>query len=125
MDNLIDEIKDIKRRLEVLERSIGGNEDWQTPSLLNSWVDFDVSHQPAGYFRSGNGIIYLRGMVKSGTVPSTMFTLPVRYRPNYTIVVNVISNGAIGRVEIEPDGDVIAVAGNNTYISLDGITFRP
>lgn len=123
---IIDIIRDLRNRLEILERSVGGNGDWQTPTLLNSWVNYNASiYQSAGYFRSGNGIIYLRGLIKSGSVPSTVFTLPSGYRPNSTIVANVISNGAIGRVEIEADGDVNVVSGNNTYVSLDGISFRP
>jgi hypothetical protein len=122
-DDIISFIKDLHRRLEVLEIHTG-DEDFIAPTLSGTWVNFDGSHQEAGYYRSRNGEVHLRGLVKSGSVPSTIFTLPAGYRPSREIYFPVLSNGAIGRITIETDGDVVATAGNTTYISLDGISFR-
>lgn len=124
-EEIIAVIRDMLQRLEILERSSGGNEDYVAPTLLNSWVNFDTdTHNEAGYFRSQDGIVYLRGLIKSGTVGQTAFTLPAGYRPTRRMICVAISNGAIGRVDIEADGSVVINAGNNTYVSLDGISFR-
>lgn len=96
------------------------------PAFLNSWVNFGTTDAPAAFWRDPFGWIHLRGLIKNGTIGSTnaAFTLPPGFRPPLREVFPVISNGAIGRVDIEPDGDVIIAAGNNTYVSLAGIHFR-
>ncbi len=103
-------------------------EAWQTPSLLNSWVNYGGSFVPAGYFIDSMGIVHLRGLVKDGSIGAgiPIFNLPVGYRPTYTELFNANSTGSLGfgRVDVNSNGDVIAVSGDNRWISLSGITFR-
>jgi len=91
----------------------------------HSWVNFDAGWQVAGYWRDPLGWVHLRGLVKSGTVGSSAFTLPPGFRPKLSEPFAVISNGAVGRVDVQSDGQVIPqLPSNNAYVSLSNIRFR-
>jgi hypothetical protein len=100
---------------------------WITPSpLLNSWVVFDTSWPMAAYAKDDRtGLVYLRGLIKSGTISTTLpiFILPFGYRPMYQHLFPTLSNAAIGRLDVNSLGLVIPSAGNNTYFSLNGVVF--
>ncbi|WP_424097829.1 hypothetical protein [Moorena producens] len=99
-------------------------ENWQTPTLQNGWVNFGRPYNNAGYFKDSLGIVHLKGLVKNGTA-NTIFTLPAGYRPAARELHSVATyNNAMGRVDIAPDGRVERVTGSTLWISLDGITFR-
>ncbi len=53
-----------------------------------------------------------------------MFTLPVGYRPGAAAIFSVVATNAFGRVDVAANGDVTLNTGVNTYVSLEGITFR-
>jgi hypothetical protein len=99
------------------------NESWQKPSLQNSWVHYENTYNPPGYFKDSFGIVHLRGLVKSGS--STIFTLPEGYRPpcRELHAVQTFDN-TIGRIDILTNGEVCVLKGDNRWICLDGITFR-
>jgi len=99
-------------------------EQWNAPTLGNSWVNAGGSLNPAGYWKDPIGIVHVRGVIASGTINSMAFTLPVGYRPANTERLVAISNDAIGRLEISNAGAVTPVIGSNVYFSLDGMTFR-
>jgi hypothetical protein len=63
-------------------------------------------------------------MVKSGAIGSTIFTLPVGYRPSAGFNVATASNGAYGEIAIDANGVVTATVGSNTWVSLMNIQFR-
>jgi len=97
---------------------------WQTPTLLNSWANYGGSYNPAGYFKDSMGIVHLRGLVRSGTA-STIFTLPVGYRPDYRqLFATETSPNVNGRLDVDTSGNVIMYGGSNAWFSLDGATFR-
>lgn len=101
-------------------------QSWQSPTLQNSWVNYGGDYNPAGYYKERDRV-YLRGLVKSGTVnPTTgvIFTLPAGYRPPNIEIFGNISNSLFAECRINKDGAVIAYAGSNTWYSLDGISFR-
>lgn len=103
-------------------------EAWITPTLLNGWVNFDdgVSYTTCAYMKSTIGFVTLKGMLKSGSVGmgTPAFTLPVEYRPSKRLKYPVVCNGAFGEVDINVNGDVGIIFGNNAYVNLDSITFR-
>jgi sorbitol-specific phosphotransferase system component IIA len=83
--------------------------DWLTPTLLNSWVNYGGTMQPAQYKRIGDRV-YIRGVVKSGT-GSPIFTLPAGYRPPYDIGFTVeihdnSNNPDFGHIRITQNGDL-------------------
>jgi hypothetical protein len=99
-------------------------------SFQNSWVNNGGAYPGAAYHRQENQMVHLRGLVRSGTVSGsgTIFTLPSGYRPGARLMFPVIcasgSTRQIGQCDITTVGEVIAIAGANTYWSLDGIVFR-
>jgi len=100
-------------------------EAWQAASLLNGWLNYGASYNPAGYFKDKNGIVHLRGLVKSGATGVSIFNLPAGYRPQYREIHATITNpNSIARIDVLASGEVQMVMGSNAWISLDGITFR-
>lgn len=69
---------------------------WLSPAFVNGWVDFGVPWSPCQY-RKLNGIVYMRGLAKSGTLNTTLFTLPAGYRP-----------GAVNSLFGSPAGDAFS-----------------
>jgi hypothetical protein len=100
-------------------------EAWQAPPLINGWLNYGASYNPAGYFKDKNGVVHLRGLVRSGVTGVAIFTLPAGYRPQYREMHATITKpNAIARVDVLTSGEVVMVMGSNAWISLDGITFR-
>ena len=99
-------------------------EGWIAPTLLNGWVNYSGTFNPAGYFKDSMGIVHLRGLVKNGTA-GDIFRLPAGYRPPRRELQAVQTYGdTIGRLDIFSDGRVYMNKGNKTWFSLDGVTFR-
>ena len=101
----------------------GGSPTWTAPTLLNSWANFGGVNAPAGYYKRG-GRVYLRGLIASGTIGAAAFTLPVGYRPAYYhYFATVTYNYVFGSGYIKDNGEVFIHDGNNTFFSLDNISF--
>ena len=98
---------------------------WQEPVLVNSWVNYGTVVNNAGYTKDKFGMVRLRGVIKTGTIPASAFILPDGYRPVNTHIFAVISNDTIGRVDIDANGEVKIAVGSNVYVSLDNISFLP
>jgi len=98
-------------------------EAWIAPTLLNGWVNYSPT-QMVGYMKDAMGFVHLKGLMKSGTMSSAAFNLPVGYRPTQDSQQIVISIGALGQIYINVAGNVTATVGSNLWISLDGITFK-
>jgi hypothetical protein len=92
--------------------------------FANSWVNYDAD-RPAAFYKD-RGRVYLSGLVKSGTIGTTIFTLPAGYVPASVngLLFPVVSNGAFGFAAVFNSGVVQANTGSNVYFSLDGISFR-
>jgi hypothetical protein len=99
---------------------------WLTPFLLNNWVNYDTSvFNPAQYRKDGDGVVWLRGLVKGGAAGSIIFSLPLGYRPTNRQLHGVCtSESVMGRVDVYKDGRVQIVNGSSVWLSLDGIAFR-
>ena len=96
---------------------------WLAPTYENSWVNYGSTFQDGGYYKDLFNRVHLRGLVKDGTVANTIFTLPEGYRPPATGIFIVISNSAIGRVDITSAGAVDGTTVDNNWVSLEGISF--
>jgi hypothetical protein len=69
-------------------------EAWIEPTLLNGWVNFGSGFSNIAYFKDEFDFVHLRGLIKDGTTTAntTLFTLPVGYRPlaaNYFITADI------------------------------------
>ena len=90
------------------------------PSFENSWVNYDTATFAAARFiKDASGVVHIEGLVKSGTVPETIFTLPEGYRPTQENLLTVQqSNTGVARLDILPEGDVYANTGGNGWFSI-------
>ncbi len=100
------------------------DDNWQWAFLLNDWQHYGEPYYPAQYRKDSNSIVCLSGVVKSGTIGQTIFVLDPTYRPAETMLFPTVSNGAFGVCTVKCTGEVEATVGNNTYFSLDGISFQ-
>jgi hypothetical protein len=101
---------------------------WTAVTYTNSWADYDATTYNGGGFRiDDEGRVYLRGLIRSGTLNTSGFTLPTGYRPSRRCVFVCISNNAIGRIDVYADGTVVIgqdSIGSNVYFTLEGIAFQ-
>lgn len=104
---------------------------WTAPTFQNSWTNYGSEWNTAGYYKDANGVVHLRGLVKSGSI-GAIFTLPSGYRPTATWLFICASNSSAtppgyARVDVNNSGVVslntYSANSNNGWVSLDGITF--
>lgn len=113
-------IENIDRRLRKIETSEGALFDGFTPTLSGAWTSTGGAYPSAAYWRDNQNIVYFRGRIQGGAVPSTVFTLPAGYRPFGTRTWAT----ALGDViEITAAG-VVTVLSGASPVSLDGIIYR-
>lgn len=98
---------------DILLKANKVQEAWITPTLVNSWVAFDT--RTAKYKKADYGRVYLKGIVKNGTIGATIFTLPTGYRPDEALI--------FGAITVNVDGTVVCTSGVNTSVSLSGVNF--
>jgi hypothetical protein len=92
-------------------------------AFLNGWLNYGGTYTPAAY-RKVNDLVYLRGLIKSGTLSTPAFNLPVGYRPAWDHHFTGLSNSALAGIRVFQDGRVTpGDPGNNVWIALDGIVF--
>jgi|SRR5579863_10146055 len=94
------------------------------PTLLNGWVNFGSGFENAGYWKDSHNLVHVQGLVKLGTIPSTVFLLPVGYRPPAGLIFPVFSNNAFGWINVNTNGTVTASGGSNASFSLRIPPFR-
>ena len=106
------------------EYAIQTTPGWVTPTLSGTWVAYGAPFTGPGWFKGPDNTVHLRGLVKSGTIGTTLFTLPQEARPSATLIFPVITDTGIGRLDVLSTGEVNAVSGGTGYFSLSGIDFR-
>lgn len=87
-------------------------------SFENSWVDYGSPYDTARY-RKINNVVYIEGLVQSGTIGQSIFTLPVGYRPYARMIFATNSNSSLGRIDVLADGSVLAQAGSSAWFSIN------
>lgn len=118
---LTDILRPLLRKVNAVDTSDGG---YVAPTLLNGWKEWGDGYNPAGYMLDGLGFVHLRGLIKSGAMQQAAFALPPSASPANSEFIATVSAFAFGSVVIRPDGSVIPWDGVNTWLSLDGITFK-
>ena len=102
---------------------------WQTPTLLNSWVNFGSGEQTARYRIDTNGVVWIEGVIKDGTEATTtqIFLLPSGYRPSSNhIFLAATSPDVSCAMKVSTSGYVILRGADvsNTYVAFRTY-FRP
>lgn len=99
-----------------------------SPTLINSWVNFDSTQatwQGARYWLGSDGMVHLSGVIKNGTLNTPAFSLPEGFRPPTYRRFNANGLGTLVDLFIDAYGAVVPVSGTNSFVSLDGISFLP
>lgn len=96
---------------------------WITPTLNSPFTHYDTNlFGPVEYRKIGD-IVNIQGLlnVNNASNQSTIFTLPVGYRPKKRLIFTVENGNLVtARVDIFPDGDVDAqsMANTGTWLNL-------
>lgn len=99
---------------------IGGS----SPPLLNGWVFYGGAEQNPRFRKDTRGVVTIEGLVKNGTAATTIFQLPVGYRPTNTRRFATLANGAISYLAIGTNGNIDQGPGASTaWQAFDGIQF--
>ncbi|MCZ8141698.1 MAG: hypothetical protein O9273_08505, partial [Acetobacteraceae bacterium] len=114
-----------RNTLTVTARLVAHNQqDWRYPNLRSGWSNWEQGYAPVSFMKDSLGFVHLRGLVKGGTA-NLIFELPTGFRPALTHVHCVNFDAErFGRVDVMNDGKVTRFSGGNTWVSLDGITFK-
>lgn len=118
--------------LQKIERAIAGiidgvttALDWSDVTYQSGWGTLVIPNfTGAQYAKDFRNRVYLRGLIYNGAVGSPAFTLPAGYRPAYTNLFAVISNDALGKVDVKANGEVTPTLPSVfNYVCLDQISF--
>jgi hypothetical protein len=123
-ERVIDPIRDAMNWLD-------GDDEWITPNLESGWQQYGSTYQRCTYRRAA-GIVYLQGLIRSGTgtgIRNPIFVLPEGYRPEgqlYFACPN--QDRSVAVIAVAPAGQVFiygyyggATAGGG--VGLDVISF--
>jgi hypothetical protein len=95
--------------------TVGGD-----PGFEHSWVNFGAPHAACGFLKDALGNVRIKGLVKNGTINTSVFTLPAAYRPSENLLFSIVEGaGGHARLDVNADGTVIPVNGNTSFISLN------
>lgn len=100
---------------------------WTKPTLQNSWAQFESEALPCRYRIARDGRVTFRGAVSkaSGASLTTIFTLPVGYRPTQEMVFLVDLGGSPDFISVKANGEVKYAGGSSavSFLILDGVSF--
>ena len=100
-------------------------ENWIAPTMLNGWVNYPGSWNNTSYMKDNLNFVHIKGLVGEGSISANIFVLPPGYRPLKDHIFTMISNNAIGRVDVKADGSVYVWApSSNVWLPLDSIYFK-
>ncbi|WP_431785749.1 hypothetical protein [Paenibacillus lactis] len=97
---------------------------WITPTLLNGWVYFG-SGTTVGYTKLPNGLVLLKGKIKSGLTTGPALILPAGYRPKEEMIFSTrgyASGNRMVPVMVHNSGSV-QVFDVNAEVHLEGVIF--
>lgn len=109
------------------------DDDWNIvgdigqPAYTNSWVAYGGAFAAPAFRKDSDGWVHLRGLAKSGTLGTALFTLPDGYRPIrdiYAVAMCDANVAAYVRV-IASSGQVVVASstGTNGYASISNVKF--
>lgn len=97
---------------------------WTNVTFQNGWVNFGAPYQNVQYRKIGD-IVYVRGMMKSGTINQIAFTLPAGFRPPAEVYLPTTSNAGsptdtYATVTARIDGGMVPTPpGGNVYFNVN------
>lgn len=119
--------------LNYISYSLPSVTGFQSIPLSNNWVNYGSTFWEPSVKKHKDGLVELRGHMKSGTVPASggsivIGVLPEDCRPSKIIMMPALSGNKLIRVDLYPSGNILAhnTANNplsSAWISLDSIKF--
>lgn len=136
-------LRDLERRVEALERrrqlaarsvqlSDLVTEPWHVvgafgePAFQGTWAWYGSPWGQPRFALIG-GLVHVKGLLTNPAAPvtaQTIFVLPAGYRPGAVMLTPVKILNAMGRVDVQPTGELTwnpDSTGFNNYVSLDSI----
>ncbi len=100
------------------------------------WQNYGAGHSTVAFFKDRQGVVHLKGLAQriggegcGGVI--YVFFLPAGYRPAGRSVFASMRNGALARINVDPDGGVMldysvgpVCSSAGDWLSLEKITFR-
>lgn len=102
---------------DVAARATDAANGWTAPTLGNGWTNFGGGNQAAQYRIVGDQV-QIRGVIASGTLGATAFTLPVGFRPPAALQIATATNSAFGLLTITAAGAVVVQSSSNVWASI-------
>lgn len=101
---------------------------WCNLTLLNGWVHYGAPFSTPQYTKTADGVVLVKGLIRSGSTNSTMASLPAGYCPREQLLMTVEAAGAWGRVDITSGAPgagctIIPSAVSGTWTSFDSLSF--
>jgi lysophospholipase L1-like esterase len=102
----------------IVRYGVGGEpwSEWRglllRPDFVNGWTDYG-SGDILSYHKSMDGTVFIEGRIKNASaLPSTVFTLPVGFRPiaNLRVICHNYDTSVLGSLQIQMDGPVVFVS---------------
>lgn len=97
--DLVQDVQQAATRVSVLENKKAEKDSpaWITPTLLNSWVNYDGARRPLSFYKDSMGRVHVEGYIKGGigAFGTVIFQLPEGYRPGKYLEVSAPSYNAI------------------------------
>lgn len=111
--------------LEPMMWSIAANAPtyYEVP-YLNSWANYLTGYHNLSFAKRPDGLVHVRGFVKSGTIGSPMARLPEGFRPPHHLIFSTISVDSSAALGINSTGDIVARSGSNGWFSVNAL-FAP
>lgn len=103
--------------------STNKNDVFIAGSLNSPWANVGGANPVASFYTDNIGNVTLKGLVNSGSVGTSIFTLPLGYRPTTVVYYSVFCSTGYGVITVNTDGTVVATTFPGGNISLTGIVF--
>jgi len=106
---------------------------WDTPTLPGTVIDYGSGFGGPRYYKDGSGVVHLKGVLKvTAAYPSltTLFTLPVGYRPAETLVFQVACGIGFSNLDKRLDIETTGIAylngtslSTNDWVSIASVSY--
>jgi hypothetical protein len=92
--------------------------------FYNGWENYGNPVASCSYTKDLFNKVHLRGVLKNGSLNSTIFFLPVDYRPAKDFVPGVLTSTGLGQINIRTtSGEVVLASGGTDAVVLDGLSW--
>ena len=99
-------------------------ETWQDIPLALSWSNYGTDYVSAQCRNLVGSLIEVRGTIKKSTtvvVNEVVATLPIGYRPSATMYFITWASNGYSRLQVDSNGAMKLIAGNNIGLGLNFI----